>query len=79
VWKLAVKCGRPGAKGKDGVDGTHGVQFKAGYAGEYEEDKVYPQNSIVTYASSIWLSKRPTKERPPYLTGADSEHWLRVR
>jgi hypothetical protein len=76
VWKLIVKAGKNGNRGKDGADG---VQFKAGYAGEYEEDKVYPQNSIVTYASSVWMSKRPTKDRPPYVTGQDNEHWLRVR
>ena len=75
-WRLIVKAGRDGRTGKDGADG---VQFQAGYVGEYEEDKVYSKNSIVTYASSTWLSKRPTKDRPPYLTNTDNEHWLRLR
>lgn len=76
AWRLIVKRGQDGRAGKDGADG---VQFQAGFAGEYEEQRAYPPNSIVTYDGSTWLSKRPTKERPPYLTNADSEHWLRLR
>ena len=75
-WQLSVK---PGRDGKDGNDGKDGVQFQAGYAGEYEQNKVYIKNSIVSYASSLWLAKRPTKEIPPYMAMQDNEHWLRVR
>ena len=75
-WQLSVKSGRDG---KDGKDGEAGVQFQAGYAGEYEQNKVYIKNSIVSYASSLWLAKRPTKEIPPYMAMQDNEHWLRVR
>jgi hypothetical protein len=76
AWRLIVKQGQTGRPGRDGADG---VQFQAGFEGEYEEGRVYPKNAITTYASSIWMSKRPTKERPPYLTNADSDHWLRLR
>jgi hypothetical protein len=78
VWRLAVKAGRDG-KGLKGKDGIDGVQFSAGFADEYVENKAYPPNSIVTYNSSVWLSKRHTKERPPYLTNQDNSHWLRLR
>jgi hypothetical protein len=76
AWQLAVKRGQDGRNGKDGADG---VQFQAGYAGEYEENKVYSKNMLVEYAGSLWLAKRPTKERPPYMVGDSNEHWLRVR
>jgi hypothetical protein len=76
AWRLVVKRGQ---EGKDGKDGKDGVQFQAGFDGEYEENKAYARNAIVTYASSIWMSKRPTKERPPYLSNQDNEHWLRLR
>lgn len=76
AWRLIVKRGQ---EGKDGKDGKDGVQFQAGFEGEFEENKSYSRNAIVTYAGSIWISKRPTKERPPYLTNADSDHWLRLR
>ncbi len=76
AWQLAVKRGQDGRAGKDGADG---VQFQAGYVGEYEENKAYSKNSIVEYAGSLWIAKRPTKERPPYMTGDSNEHWLRVR
>lgn len=76
AWRLIVKRGQDGRAGKDG---EHGVQFQAGFAGEYEEQRAYPPNAIVTYNGSTWLSKRPTKERPPYLTNADNDHWLRLR
>jgi len=76
AWRLVVKRGQ---EGKDGKDGAHGVQFQAGFEGEYEENRSYSKNTIVTYASSIWMSKRATKERPPYMSNQDNEHWLRLR
>lgn len=75
-WVLAVKRGQDGRSGKDGADGAW---FTAGFAGEYELGKAYPKDAVVTYASSTWMAKRPTKETPPYMTLESNEHWLRLR
>lgn len=78
-WKLAVKRGQDGKHSKDVV-----VQMPAppqaviGFRGEYVEDLVYHANSVVTYAGSVWLSKKDTKARPPYLTGQEDDNWLKL-
>lgn len=77
AWTLCVKRGVDGRTAKDTVQT---IIKSAGYSGDYEEGRVYQKDSLVTYASSLWLSKQPTKERPPYMSNLDeNEHWLRVR
>lgn len=77
AWTLCVKRGVDGRSAKDTVQT---VIKSAGYSGDYEEGRVYQKDSLVTYASSLWLSKQATKDRPPYMSNLDeNEHWLRVR
>lgn len=78
-WRLIVKRGQPGKHGKDAVPPPPVTVERSLYAGEYEEGKVYGKDSVVEYASSLWMAKRPTKERPPYLANKDNDHWLRLR
>ncbi len=75
-WRLIVKRGNDGRNGQDGRPGAVEV---AGYCGEYQENKQYRKDSIVEYAGSVWVAKRVTKNRPPYMTGESDDHWMRLR